>query len=275
MQKFFKKKTVIAVIVILSVTLICSAISMVHKGDKASAGSNAVGVVVTPMESLVSAGKNTIGGFFSALFHCLEYRNENEALSLQIDKLEQDIADMSGLEAENQRLSELLSLQDAQTENKTVAAKVVSYDHSNYYSQCTINRGSSSGIHKNDAVITVGGFVGYVSDVGTNWAKVITLFDEDCSVAAVVNRTGDQGIVEGNYALAQNGQIQMDYLPDNAAITQGDYVESSGMGGVFPSGIMLGKVLEVSKDTQTLSLTALLDPAVDFRRLREVLVIVE
>ena len=275
MLKFFKKKTVIAVIIILFLTLIFSAVSMVRRGNRASVSSNAVGVIVTPIESLFSAGKSTIGGFFTALFHCMEYRNENEILTTQIDMLEQDIADLSALEAENQRLLDLLDLQDTQTEQKTVAARVVARDLSNYYSQCTINRGSASGIKKNDAVITVGGFVGYVSEVGTNWAKVVTIFDENCSVASVVNRTGDQGISEGNYALAQEGLITMEFLPDDAAVTKGDYVVSSGMGGVYPAGVMIGKVTDVSKNTQTLSLSARIEPAVDFRHLREVLVIVK
>ena len=275
MQNFFKKKTVIAVIIILSLTLIFSAISMIRKGDKASIGSNAVGVAVTPIESLFSAGKNTVGDFFTALFHCMQYRSENEILRSQIDKLEQDVADLSGLEAENQRLTELLSLQNAQDDHKTVAAKVVSRNHSNYYSMCTINRGSASGIKKNDAVITVGGFVGYVREVGTNWAKVVTLYDEECSISAIINRTGDQGIAEGNYALAQKGLILLDFLPDDAAVTKGDYVESSGMGGIFPAGMMIGKVSDVSKNTQNLSLSASVEPAVDFGRLREVLVIIK
>ena len=272
MQKFFKKKTVIAVIVILVLTLIFSAISMVRPGGTSPA-SNAVGTIVTPIQSLFSTVKNSVGSFFYALFHCLEFQRENEILNTQIDKLEQDIADTSSLEAENQRLLELLDLKNAQGERQTVAAQVITREQSNWYSMCTINKGTADGIQKNDAVIAVGGLVGYVSEAGINWAKVITIYDESCSVASIISRTGDQGITEGNYALTQNGQVQMSFLPDDAAISKGDFVETSGMGGVYPSGILIGKVVDISKDSQNLSISAIVEPAVDFHRLREVLVI--
>ncbi len=275
MLNFFKNKTVIAVAIILVLTLVFSTVSFVRNGEKATVASNAVNTALTPVQTLFTTAKNGVSNFFTALFHCLDYKNENEILNTQIDKLEQDKADMSDLEAENQRLRELLDLKNSRDEQQSVAATIIGREQSNYFSMYTINKGSMHGVTKNAPVIAVGGLVGYVSEVGTNWSKVITIFDEDCAVAAIVNRTNDQGIVEGNFELAQNGNIQFSFLPDDAAIGEGDFVESSGMGGVFPSGILIGKVISIAKNEQNLSVSAIVEPSVDFERLTELLVIIQ
>jgi len=115
--------------------------------------------------------------------------------------------------------------------------------------------------------------VGYISDAGTNWARVTALTDPASAVGASIVRSRDFGIVEGDVILGRRGQTRLAYIARDTNIIIGDYVETSGMGGIFPHGLLIGRVLEIRPDLQGISQYAIIETAVDFGRLTEVFVI--
>ena len=113
----------------------------------------------------------------------------------------------------------------------------------------TISKGASSGIELGDAVITeYGAVVGQITELGTNWATVSTLIDVDMSVGAFVGAAGNSGMCVGEYSFMRNKQAKLTYLADGAQIFVGDDVLTSGSGGAFPAGLMIGTLVAVQTE---------------------------
>lgn len=174
---------------------------------------------------------------------------------------------------ENNRLKSLLDLQERETELQTVAAQIVSRDYDKQYKAVTINKGSSDGIAEGNAVITKDGILGVVQSVGVNWAKVTTIFDVDSAIGAKFTRTGDIGVVEGDAELSEEGKCKIQYISSDASIINGDIVVSSGVGGIYPGGLIIGKVSEVKTDVMGAVEYAVVEPAAKFDEVYEVLAV--
>jgi rod shape-determining protein MreC len=128
----------------------------------------------------------------------------------------------------------------------------------------TISKGYIHGIRKNMPVITPDGTFGYVSECGLDWAKVVSIIETSSSVSVYTERTGTTGVVEGDTALREKGFCVMTYISSNADIKVGDRIFTSGNGGIYPPGLLIGEVVELSADEATRTLRAVIKPAVDF-----------
>ena len=136
-----------------------------------------------------------------------------------------------------------------------------------------MGRGNIDGITKDCTVITVDGLVGHISEVGRNWAKVVTIIDSSSSVGSTVTRLNVNTVINGDITLTAEGKCLMNYITKDTNLEIGDYAVTSGMGGIYPEGLYIGKVTELSDDPSGLSRTAIIDPGVDFYHLSEVMVI--
>ena len=143
----------------------------------------------------------------------------------------------------------------------------------NFSKSYTINKGIKDGITQNCAVITPYGLVGYVSEAGRSWAKVCPIVDSRVSVSASIIRVANTAIVQGDMSLMEEGLCKMAYVSKEAGIEIGDYIETSGAGGIIPAGIYIGKVVEIRNDITGVSQEAVIKPGVDFSNLKEVMVI--
>lgn len=112
-----------------------------------------------------------------------------------------------------------------------------------------------------------------VQSVGVNWAKVTTIFDVDSAIGAKFTRTGDIGVVEGDAELSEEGKCKIQYISSDASIINGDIVVSSGVGGIYPGGLIIGKVSEVKTDVMGAVEYAVVEPAAKFDEVYEVLAV--
>ena len=201
---------------------------------------------------------------------------ENAALKRQLAKMEAAIRQAEKDSAENERLKQLLGLQ-AQRPDLTSdlqAAMITEHTVTNWTSSLTIDKGTNHGLEVNDCVIDeTGALVGLISEVGTNWATILTLVDTDTSLGAQVFRTGDLGLAQGNFSLMGESRLRLEYLPADCSLLGGDLVVTSGLGGYYPSGLVIGSVAEVQLDDSGATSYAILEPAVDFDARTEVFVI--
>lgn len=144
----------------------------------------------------------------------------------------------------------------------------------NWTSSLTLNKGTSLGVEAGDCVIDeCGNLVGVVSQAGTNWSTVLTLVDTDTSLGAQIFRTKDLGIARGDFSLMGEKRLRLEYLPADRAPLAGDVVVTSGLGGYYPSGLVIGSVEEVQVDDSGAASYAILAPAADLDALTEVFVI--
>jgi len=269
-QKNKFKIMLIATTVILVLIVVSGASS---KRRKASVAEEVVGGVIAPVQDGVSSVSGSTKGFFNYLRNMKGYEEENQKLRDRVAQLEDKLRKTESLKNENERLRGLLELKQAETEYNTVAADVIAFGADNFSRNYTINKGLKDGITENCAVITANGLVGYVFEVGRNWSKVCAITNPDISVSASVMRVGNTAIVQGDLSLMEKGMCKMAYVSKEAGLEVGDFVETSGAGGIIPAGIYIGKIQEIKDDVTGVSQEAIINPGVDFSDIDEVLVI--
>ncbi len=273
MYFFQKNKFKIMLISATAILVICIIVGATVSRRNASAAKEALGAVAAPAQSGVSKVSGSVSGFFGYLTNMKGYEKENEKLRERIASLEDDLRKMENLKEENERLRKLLDLKSNQEDYKCVAADVIAFEMDNFSKSYTINKGIKDGITQNCAVITPYGLVGYVSEAGRSWAKVCPIVDSRVSVSASIIRVANTAIVQGDMSLMEEGLCKMAYVSKEAGIEIGDYIETSGAGGIIPAGIYIGKVVEIRNDITGVSQEAVIKPGVDFSNLKEVMVI--
>ena len=244
--------------------------------NKNNPAARVVNFVFTPIESKINQWiLNPVSDFFSYVSNMNEFKEENERLKKENQELSAKVKDISEYIAENDRLKKLLEIDNELTEYETVAAKVAAYEPDNWFSYITIDKRTSSGIKKSDPVITSQGLLGQVTDVGKNWAKVSTIINSESSVGVRIVRNGEIGILEGDIKLSKSNKSKLAYLVSSASIIPGDILETSGLGGIYPPGLMVGKITEMQKNNIGQLDYAIVEPFTDFNNLYEVIVITE
>lgn len=263
------KRNIIIIACITAVVLMITAIS-IKTGN--SAVSNVAGTIISPFQKCGAVAVNSTGNFFGNLFSSGKNARENEKLKEENLSLQAQIRMLEGYKTENERLREMIDLNDNRTEFKSVGANIIARDSSEFHNIITIDKGSKDGIKKNAVVTVPEGLVGFVFEVGYNYSKVKTIYDSECSVSAICLRSGDMGIIEAGAQNALSGVCSMNYIDKSAKTVVGDMIETSGTGGIFPRGILIGKVTEIKEDGRNLTLSAMVETSVNISNIDKVLV---
>ena len=216
-----------------------------------------------------------IGDFFGNIFDF----STKKSLQAEIDELNHQLAELktnsqisSDVEAENEKLRELLDLKNSyQTGWETVAAEVIGREADNWYEKLTINKGSKDGITENMAVVDQNGLVGKIVNVTEKTSEVQMMIDSGASLGGMLQKSSIEGVLQG--IVGGKGLITMTKLPYNADIQLNDVVVTSGTGGVFPAGLLVGTVVKVNTSSDGLSKEAIIEPYCDFDDIQFVLVI--
>ena len=199
---------------------------------------------------------------------------ENAALRQEIARMEEAIRQAELDSEENQRLRELLGLREQRRDLVWEAALVTEREVSNWTSSLSLNKGALHGVENGDCVIDeTGALVGVVQETGANWCTVLTIVDIDTSLGAQVFRTKDLALAVGNFSLMEKNRLRLEYLPVGAQLLRGDVVQTSGLRGFYPSGLVIGTVEEVQIDESGAASYAVLAPSADLDALTEVFII--
>lgn len=233
----------------------------------------AINTIASPVKhgfSYVSHSLNSVKEF---VWDMRAYKEDNKRLASENIELKRENRSISEYKSENERLRKLLDLKVNSEEYTTVAAEVISFSHNDEYRRVEISKGTAAGIVKGNAVITADGLVGRVSEAGPNYAMVETILDPESIIGIKVSRSGGTGLVEGDYDLARNAQCKLTFVDKETPVIVGDVIETSGSGGAYPAGLVIGTVMNISADRSGTLNYAVIDTAVNFDMLREVLVI--
>ena len=232
------------------------------------------GYTVVPMQK----GINTIGVWLSDLtdnFETLqELKEENKTLKEQIDALTLERNSLQQQQSELERLQALYKLDQNFSDYEKIGARVIANNGSNWFNSFTIDKGSNDGIKTDMNVIAGSGLVGIVTEVGPNWAEVRSIIDDESKISAMMLSTSDNCIVNGDLKLMNDGRIRFERLPNTGKeIAAGEYVVTSAISSRYVQGILIGYVDSIEEDSNNLTCSGYLTPAVDFQHLQEVLVI--
>ncbi len=275
MKQFFRQNGFLLLLIgaLLSILLGLTSALM---GGNADPLSNVFRFVTTPVRSGVTAVANWTEGVYTFLFRYEEMEQELAQLRIQVAEMEQLARQGEDALRENAQYRQLLGLQEKRRDFVFEDARVTAPATSNWASTLTISKGSSSGIHAGDCVITeTGVLVGVVSTVASNSAEVSSIINTDIDMGGMVARTYSAGILEGDFSLMEQGKLKLSYLPDSAQLVAGDVVLTSGKGGVYPSGLVVGAVEGVFTDPSGKTRYAVILPDVELDSLIEVFVIKE
>ena len=245
MKEYLKKNGIKVAIIVIAVVLLVG-ISAAARGGQISFVQNVTGILEAPLKRVLSSAVNWVDGIYGYIFEYDSLRAENESLRAQLAEAQESARD--GIEAseENTRLRRLLDLREQHTDYVLESSKVVLWSSSNWSSTFTISKGSSSGIELGAPVITeYGAVVGQITELGDTWATVSTIIDVDMSVGALVGASGNSGMVVGEFGLMRDKQAKLTFLADGAQIFVGDDVLTSGSGGAFPAGLVIGTLTAV------------------------------
>ncbi len=275
MKRLLQSKTFVATAIVLAVLIVMSFISLALDGA-ASPVSDFFGVLASPFRAAADAISGGIADFGDRLNAYDELKAENEKLRQTIAEMEDQIRESEQLIAENERLREFSGLAEARRDLEFCMASVVSRDRSNWESSFVISKGSASGIELHDAVIDEQGFlVGRISELGENWAVVSTIIDTTTELGAIIYRTGDTATAQGDFALMREGLLELAYFTEDAVLLNGDTVLTSGVGGVYPSGLVIGKIVDVFPAAGGLGSYASVEPSTRLDDLVQVFVVTD
>lgn len=218
------------------------------------------GVVSSPVKALSSS--------YAAITDLLNTYNENEKLTTKIDDLAQSKVQLQTLQAENRALKDQLKIDGTLTDYKVVNAVVISRSPSNWQSQLIINKGTNAGLKKGLSVMGSGGLIGRITQVNTTNAKV-ELLSDDSQVAdrfAIRVTNSNSEVIDGIVTSFNQSKnlIVMGQITSDVDVKKGDLVTTSGLGGVTPAGLYVGKVASIGKDNYGLSKKIYIKPATDF-----------
>lgn len=265
--------------VLLVLTCICVVVLFVSFTLNLSGGplNTAAGYVFTPMQK----GINAIGSWFSDkadnLKSMRDVMKENEELKAQVDQLTNDLSTIKLEQYELDNLRELLELDKKYPSYQKVGARVISKDGGNWFSTFLIDKGSNDGIEKDMNVIAGSGLVGIVIDVGPNFAKVRSIIDDATNISGSTLTTSDYCVVNGNLqTMNENQVIEFGGLKNSENnIEVGEQIVTSNISDKYLQGILIGYIQTLERDSNNLTCSGTITPAVDFEHLEEVLVILE
>ena len=233
---------------------------------------SAAGVIVTPLQSAVTWVSDAVSDLFGGA-GSNELQKQVEALQNENRELRQRVADYDEIKLQNDWYTQILSLHEEHPDYTFADGKVITMDPSDPFCSFSINAGSVAGVSVDDPVVTADGLVGVVSEVGLTYSKVRTVLDPALKASASVSRTDESGYTGGSLRLAEEGLLRLNSIERTSSVVSGDFVVTSGLGGVFPSGLLIGRVAAVSADTDGMTLYATVEPFVDIPNLKRVMVI--
>jgi rod shape-determining protein MreC len=207
--------------------------------------------------------------FFTIPRDVTSLRQQNAALNNQISQLQSQVLQLNQQLSDTEILYALLDFARSKPENKYVAASVIGRDPSPFMNYIIIDHGSDNGIYKGMPVVTQQGLVGRISAVTATAARVQLISD----AGSVVNVTVQGSTTEGQIIGSVTGDLTLEKVSTSSEIASGDFAITSGLGGTFPSEIMVGQILDISETQNGLFQTATIQPMVDFVSLKAVLII--
>lgn len=222
---------------------------------------------LAPVQRVATRASHALAGAWEGLEGLWRARAEVDALRARAQELERQVARLGESELENARLRQLLDFRQALT-GQLLTTRVIGHDATGLSRTITIDQGSSAGVARGAAVLAPGGLVGQVFLVSPHAARVMLVTDHNSGVDAVVQRTRGRGIVEGT----ADGRCGLKFVKRTEDLQVGDLVLSSGLDGIFPRGLPIGRIAAVDKQGQGLFQYAHIEPAVDMDALEEVLV---
>lgn len=271
MKDFFKST---AFKIVLGLVLIISGIilyGLIQPDDNAIA--NVCSCVSMPVSKSLKWISDRADDFMYQFEEKEKLKSENESLKSEINELRNLSVEYNNLKRDNLRFKKYYGIKKNDESLKFVSASVIGRDSTEYFWDFIIDKGSADGISLNDAVMTENGLVGKVCRLTSHTSRVKTILSPESKIGAVDCVTGDSGVICGAAASAVENFTRMTFIPAQNEIKNGDIIVTSGISGMYPKNLKIGKVKSVEYDSYDSSYYALIEPFENIKEIRDVFVV--
>jgi rod shape-determining protein MreC len=257
-------------VLLVSVLLVCFLLlSFGSQGGGAARPADLVAGITTPLQTALAKVQRSALGLWGTYVEWKTLRNENQTLRAEVERLRIQSLQVEDTGQENLRLRRLLGLRD-RLPLTALAGEVIAKEWGGWVRVLTVNRGRRDGVRRLTPVIVPEGLVGRVIEVLGPASVIQLLNDPSSAVGVMVQRTRTAGVAEGD----PDGRVRLRFMArDGGGVQVGDLIVTSGLGGLFPKGLPVGRVTAVKDRGSALFHYALLAPVADFARVEEVLLL--
>ncbi|MGW8208889.1 MAG: rod shape-determining protein MreC [Syntrophobacteria bacterium] len=262
------RKFIIPILIFLLALSLISA--NLHSRENMSFFESLVVGITSPVQKAVWGIIGGVGSLWRGYFYLVGLEQENQALKRELQELKLQMNRYREADLANERLRALLNFKKS-IATPLLPAQLVAFDPSGWFQTILIDKGRNDGVVQDMAVVSSEGLVGRIIGVGNHHAKVLLILDGNSAVDAYIQRSRARGVLVG----LGLELCLLKYVQRNEDVQVGDQVISSGMGGVFPKGLLVGTVQEVVRGSSGLFQRVEVEPAVNFSRLEEVLVVIQ
>ena len=274
MKKYLKQYGVRLAILVVAAALIVGLASRPRADGRSGVLAGVSNSLRIPVQGAVGSVVDWMKGIYGYIYQYDKLVAENESLRRQLAEAQDQVRESAEAVEENIRPRTLLGYMEKNTTFVTEAAMITSWDASNWTSSFTISKGSGNGIERGDCVITESGMlVGQIAQLGSNWATVRSVIDVNMDAGVLVGDGSLPAMLVGDYALMQENKCKLSYFTEDATLFTGDSVVTSGRGGAFPAGIVVGTVTELRSEAGGQTYYAVVQPSVDLNMLSQVFII--
>ena len=273
MRKIFTTRPLAVILLIAAACLGLAAYTGAAGQD--SPVSAAVGTALAPLQKGVSTVSGKVEHFVAHFQNYDAMEAENKELREKVAELEQQVRNAQIAVDENEQLRVLTGLVKNNPTFHYDMAEVIAHSPGQWTTTISIDKGTIDGVEKNDLVVTAEGMVGYVSLAAPTFSEVTTVLDTNMHAGALVTRTRENGVAQGDYELMGDNMLRLSYLGKDSDVVIGDTIQTSGEGGIFPKGVMIGTVERVMTEENGMNNYAVIRPFVDPADVTDVFIITD
>lgn len=272
MRQFFKSVQ-LRVFVFVICALLVGMLVAVATDDSVSPQSTVVGTILSPVQKVSGKIAGKLNWFNSSFASAGSYKSENERLKVQIAEYESQLADYNEIKHKITSYEQMLGIKKENPDFVLEPANIIGTDNSDVFSSIIIDKGSSSGIKAGDPVVNGSYLVGVVKKVNESYSVVMTILNPSVNVSAIESSTRETAYVTASFEQSKNGKCLLSGLERTTSVSPGGLVLTSGIGGVYPKGLIIGTVSQVQRSERDFSSYAVITPGADLGRIEDVFVI--
>ena len=273
MKQFFRNNGALILIAAVLLAAVLAVGAFILGGDPLA---DVLGVVTTPFRSLSSAAAEWVEERYDRAFRYDALEESNEELKSRVADLEKLERDYEDAVRQNELYRELLGLAQKRSDFVFEEATVTQRTTSSWTRTATLNKGSKQDVEENDCVVDqYGNLVGIVTEVDYNSCVMSYITDAEVELGGRVARTDDAAILEGDFTLMLDGRLKLSYLPEDTELISGDQITTSGLGLVYPAGLVVGTIESIHTEANGLDRYAVVKPSADLEGQKYVFIIKE
>lgn len=272
MRQFFKSVQFKVFVFVICAALV-GMIFAVATDDSVSPSSTVVGTILAPVQRLSGKISEKFNWFSSSFASAGSYKSENERLKIKIAEYESQLADYNEVKHKINSYEQMLEIKKENPDFVLENASVIGTDNADIFSSLIIDKGSSDGVDAGDVVVSSGYLIGVVKKVNESYSVVMTILNPAVNVSAIESSTREAAYVTASVEYSQSGKCILSGLERTTSVSPGGLVVTSGIGGVYPKGLIVGTVSQVLRSERDFSSFAVITPGADFSKIEDVFVI--